>query len=75
MFKTLASNPKTSVAGLVFFGAYAIAVLGKIWLPEYSEQFDKTRHALQSLAVLYGFYAAKDGKPTVPEDKTQPPKP
>jgi hypothetical protein len=62
MLKSLLNSPKTSTAGLVFFTVYAVAKLGNIWFPGHEVQFEKTREAIQSLAVFYGMIAAQDGK-------------
>lgn len=58
--QTILYNKHTTFAGALYVLANFLSGIGKIWLPEYKEQFDSTEELLESAAIGWGLYAAGD---------------
>jgi len=70
--KTAASNKHTTLAGIVYLGAYAIEHLGSIWFPEAKPKLSATAETIRNLAVGYGLIMGADaGKKDVDSDSSQ----
>lgn len=62
--RQMASSPHTSIPGIVALGC----TVGRIWFPQYKDQFQETATAFLSWAALF---AAQIQRPAPPEEEEE----
>lgn len=60
------SNGHTSIAATVYFLAQAASLLGPVWFPSHTDQFNKSLNIIGGLAVSYGLLMAGDASKSAP---------
>jgi hypothetical protein len=74
IFRTLLSNPHTTIAGGVYLVAKFGVSIAAIRFPELKEKLSATSEQIEGMAVAYGLFAAGDAnrgqiQPKEPESK------